>query len=545
MTGAEIKGTDNLTYGDGVKSDPASGATSLGHSGRYEYAVAAGPVTDGFLPVSGSGPGGGLLHDYVHEDADKDKNKASGDRRFQVVRVPTYPDVTVDYVLARPWDGSTGGIVAFDVTGTMDFAGGTIHASEAGFRGGVGIDRGTSSSTVAETWAGKKGGGGKGEGLVGTPRFVWNQLEVLESKTEGLPGGAFGTGGPANAGGGGPIGGGGGGGANGGAGGAGSGDPGVPHGGAGGAAVGIDPGWLRAGGGGGGAQQPSGQEPGSMGGVGGGIVLLRAAGLVGTGSIVADGGAGTDGQAAKKGASGGGGGGAGGTVVVSAGSSSLDGITVSAVGGEGGGAPKGQGGGGGGGGGVVLTSQKVASVDVDGGAAGPDADKSKAEAGAPGGATTLSSNQLAGEPLGVGCRPVLMSSTLSQTPTVVKGSGKPAKWLVTVVNLSGRPELQGVRLSVTLPAGMSFQSLDSFGVDGGATLTDKVLPSPGDTLLEIGEVTLPGGSWFTVEFSADVGKAAFGVHDLAVSYTGTDLGAAVAGGDAGVGTTTDDVEVVK
>ncbi len=541
MTGAAIRPSNNDRYGDGVRGEPASGATSLGNAGRYEYAVAAGPISDGFLPISGSGPGGGLLAGYEHADVDK----TTGAKRFQVVRVPTYPDVTLDYVLARPWDGSTGGVVAFDVAGTIDLAGGTVNASEAGFRGGVGLDRGTDSSTVTDSFEGSKGGGGKGEGVVGTPRFVWNQLEVRESKFEGVPAGSFGTGAPANAGGGGQIRAGGGGGANGGAGGAGSGDPGAVHGGAGGVATGKDAARLHAGGGGGGSQQPVGSDAGSMGGSGGGIVLLRAAGVVGAGTIVADGGAGADGTDGKFGGTGGGGGGAGGTVVLSAGSSTLDGVTISATGGGGGGAPKGLGGGGGGGGGVVLASRKVGSLKIDGGAAGPDAEKSTATPGSPGIEGSVSSTDLSGEPLGVGCRSALMSSTQALEPTIVAGSGTPARWIVTVVNLANRPELQGVRLQVTLPPGMTFASINSFLVDGGATHTAKVFPSGGETVLEIGEVTLPGGSWFTVEFSADTGKAELGRYDLAVSYSGSDLGVRVAGGDAGTSSAVDDVEVVE
>ncbi|WNG44794.1 MYXO-CTERM sorting domain-containing protein [Archangium minus] len=57
----------------------------------------------------------------------------------QVVHVPEYTTVQVSSagtIVAKPWDGSTGGIVAFLVQGTLSNAG-TISASGAGFRGGA------------------------------------------------------------------------------------------------------------------------------------------------------------------------------------------------------------------------------------------------------------------------------------------------------------------------------------------------------------------------------------------------------------------------
>jgi hypothetical protein len=192
-------------------------------------------------------------------------------RRFasvsQVVRVPEYDVVrlsTTGTLVAPPWNGRTGGVLAFLATGTV-FNAGALVADGAGFRGGA-AEGGTSTQMGCEALNGPVGGGGasgggalKGEGI---------------SSAAGATSGGYGRLG--NGGGGGNChDAGGGGGALGGKGGRGGHsaqeDGSRPVGGHGGAALGFEPQARLLLGGGGGA----GHE-GSAGGAGGGIIFLRA-----------------------------------------------------------------------------------------------------------------------------------------------------------------------------------------------------------------------------------------------------------------------------
>lgn len=94
------------------------------NAGRYEYAQATSGIIGGSLGVSGAGVGGGLALGY------------SAAEQFQVIRVPTYGDVTIDQVVAAPWDGRSGGVAALDVAGTARLNGNrspSISATGAGF----------------------------------------------------------------------------------------------------------------------------------------------------------------------------------------------------------------------------------------------------------------------------------------------------------------------------------------------------------------------------------------------------------------------------
>ena len=56
-----------------------------------------------------------------------------------MIRVPQYYNATITgTVTAIPWDGISGGIVALDVAGTLNFNGRAIDVSDRGFRGGEG-----------------------------------------------------------------------------------------------------------------------------------------------------------------------------------------------------------------------------------------------------------------------------------------------------------------------------------------------------------------------------------------------------------------------
>src|SRR5205085_436444 len=127
-------------------------------------------------------------------------------RSFQVVKVPQYDSASVSgTVSALAWNGSTGGVVAIDVARRLTMNGGTISASGLGFRGGGGraLAGGAGSNTDYGTAASNAANGSKGEGIVGTPRYVLDGTSLLDNLLEGYPGGSYARGAPGNAGGGG------------------------------------------------------------------------------------------------------------------------------------------------------------------------------------------------------------------------------------------------------------------------------------------------------------------------------------------------------
>src|SRR5207253_5105610 len=397
MQDAAIDSTNTGAYGNGVAGDPASGWTGLNSAGLYEYAVATGavPLVGGALTVSSA-----LLNTYTHTLP----TPTQGQRNFQVIRVPQYVAATLAGGLtAGAFNGSTGGVLVFDVDGALNLNGAAVSVSQEGFRAGLG-----------RQLAGGAGGTGtdyvslsannfhaqKGEGIAGTPQYIFNSLTAgtVNNLVDGYPNGSTARGAPATAGGGGtdphPSANdqntGGGGGANGGAGGMGgnSWNTNQAVGGFGGTAFPATAARVTAGAGGGaGTRNNAGAANASSGGNGGAIVMIRTGSVTGTGTITTDGGTGVvplnDG---------GGGGGAGGTVVVVTQTGALGGLTVNARGGAGsnawptdaGGAPNYHGPGGGGGGGVVLSTSVPATVNVNGGVNGTTTTSQNAFGATPG-----------------------------------------------------------------------------------------------------------------------------------------------------------------
>ncbi|ATB35487.1 large repetitive protein [Cystobacter fuscus] len=260
----------------------------------------------------------------------------------QVIRVPEFTEVNVgpeDSIIAKPWDGKVGGVLAFLSTGNVRNLG-MISTDGAGFRGGVFVgDSGGSGSTGCsgdEESAPK--GAQKGEGIANTYHGP----------------GHTGRGYILNGGGGGVcLRSGGGGGANHGKGGMGGfssfTDGSRSVGGRAGAPI-RDYSLLQrfVPGGGGGAGHGS---PASVprGGSGGGVLFIRALSLSGTGSLLATGSSGYFSNTEA-----GGGGGAGGSIHLRLATSAVCG-DIDASGGNGGSPNTKQvGPGGGGGGGVVL-----------------------------------------------------------------------------------------------------------------------------------------------------------------------------------------------
>ncbi len=261
----------------------------------------------------------------------------------QVIRVPEYTHVRVlagASLVAAPWDGSAGGVLAFLASGTIHNEG-VMEASGAGFRSGQASPRPLNSPGCVALPIIGQAGAGRGEGV------SLQDGEVMAAGQESASNGGGGGLCPASGGGGGGHGGPGG---NGGDALAAWDAARTSGGGQGGAALSYFPGSHLSFGGGGG--QGYTEEGASQAGEGGGAVYIRGYRLLGNGTIAADGAAGV--HASRGGA---GGGGAGGSVSLHI-ADLLEGNLVSAQGGAGGSALTGTvayaGPGGGGGGGRIL-----------------------------------------------------------------------------------------------------------------------------------------------------------------------------------------------
>lgn len=388
MQDATIDSSNTATYG----------TVSAANAGLYEYAIAASNVPTG---------GGTLTLSCATINAYTNANYvagSSGQRRYQVIRVPVYASATLNSALtALAWNGSTGGVLAFDVTGVLTLNSATVTVDGLGFRGGASRllagPGATGTNTDYRTLATVNNNASKGEGIAGTPYYVLTAPSTLTNTgIEGYPNGSHARGAPANGGGGGTDGSptdnqentGGGGGANGGSGGKGGiGWCGAfnalspPNyncsnsGGLGGYAVtGLGATRLTLGGGGGGATTNNGTGTpaaglASSGAAGGGIIMLRAGSMTGAATFNANGNNGDS----TVGNDGSGGGGAGGVVLISA-ASGMGGVTINVKGGNGGtnlipplsSGPHGPGGGGGGG--YAITTGVPATSNVAAGTSG-------------------------------------------------------------------------------------------------------------------------------------------------------------------------------
>ena len=464
VQGADFNSTNTNSYGHGGAAvAPASGYTTLNGSGAYEYVRATGPVAAGSVPIAGVGVGGGLLNSYVSAAA----TSTSGVRTFQVVRVPQYTTATTSSTLtAAAWNGSTGGILAVDTSGTLTL-GGTVSVDGLGFRGGIAIQRGggagASTDVVASSAAGN--GGTKGEGIGGTPSQV--------TTSNGYPGGDVDRGAPANAGGGGTDGNpaandqntGGGGGGNGGTGGVGGNawSSAVAAGGYGGVALPASASRVFLGGGGGAGTGNNFTAPNSSGAPGGGIIAIRAGAVAGSGTLSANGGAAFNTTPND----GGGGGGAGGSIILTSPSVSLVGATLRADGGRGGnawptqaGASSAHGPGGGGGGGWILASSAPTAQSVAGGANGITTTGNLTYGSAPGtvGQTTTPA-AIPGVSGGAECADLSVVKTASASSATAGGL------IVYSLSASNAGPAAAAAVSVTdpLPAGTTFVSATGTG----------------------------------------------------------------------------------
>jgi MYXO-CTERM domain-containing protein len=429
-----VAGTEGFASGDlvmvlqvtGLVPEPAPGVSrpidlTEDNVGRWELARVA-RVEEGTLALTAP-----LVHSYAA-------------RVTQVIRVPEYTSVRIlkgGSLQAVPWDGRTGGVVAFLANEAMHNDG-EVSASGAGFRGGRYVPDGSAALRCEGLAEMDRAAGQKGEGVASTHYGADRTGRYVVS----------------NGGGGGvcPMAGGGGGG-NGGRGGQGGAAAELVEGerdigGQGGAPLTyslLDR--LSFGGGGGSGHGEDWSLP--NGGAGGGAVFIRAHALLGSGAFVADG---EPGGSASTG--GGGGGGAGGSIVLRLAESMRCG-SISARGGAGGRAgtslamPAGAGAGGGGGRVLLQAVGGDCSPFVQGGLAG-----SEGTAASEGSTTRLLEGYGVIRVLANGIvvtQPLNGSYVTTNTPVIGGGWSGPSGYSIKLIldNNAQRPIVVGVSVKDT------------------------------------------------------------------------------------------------
>ncbi len=557
MQGADIDASNNEGYGDGlieggafITDELATGYlvnTNL-QVGYYEYVVAQNniPNTGGTLNITPP-----LANTYYASA----ETPTTGRRAFQVVRVPQYSSVTIGGELTiDPWNGDIGGVLAMDVAGSLNLNGQSINVSGMGFRGGGGQRSNAGFPGLADSdyrsvfntftptldllgppnTRGATPNGSKGEGIAGTPRLVFDwqnnaivqTIPITEAPRNGYPNGDFARGAPGNAGGGGtdanPEGrgsyrgawpndqnSGGGGGGNGQAGGITGGYSwfsSLARGGFGGSRYAqLSPNQFVLGGGGGAGSVDDNDPRDSSGGAGGGIIIGRVSGgIVGPGTIRADGRTAPD-QPLNDGS---GGGGAGGSILFLANQLMPASVTFSAQGGKGGNnngdnpndpnRPHGPGGGGGGG--VIYISAGSAIATVSGGANGVtyQNDGTPISFGAvPGEAGKIRDDLTLTETTGIitteGCMPQLIVTKNTSTPITTPGGT--ATYSIVVQNKIDVGTAYSVTVSDVLPAGFSYASGAVAALGGGATGPNAPANTGTASIFRLANTHCPAAGW--------------------------------------------------
>ncbi|MDQ2854851.1 MAG: DUF11 domain-containing protein [Acidobacteriota bacterium] len=541
MQDASINSSNSNSYGDGNGGAPASGVTALNSAGRFEFVVATNSIGlgGGTITIRGAG----LTYSYVRAAATSSKGQST----FQVIRVPQYSSATLSSTLtAAPWDGTSGGVLVLDVAGNLT-ASGTVSVDGLGFRGG-GAQQwggGSGSQTDWRTAATNTANGSKGEGIAGTPRYIYDGFSVVDTLVDGYPNGSMARGAPGNAGGGGTDGNpaandentGGGGGSNGGAGGVGgnSWNSNFAGGGYGGAAVAAAVNRMVLGGGGGAGSRNNSSGDASSGGRGGGMVLIRAGTVSGSGTISANGSAGVPALN-----DGGGGGGAGGSILVVANSGGLASFSLRANGGRGADAWPSQApngtpgerhgpGGGGGGGFVAVTSGTTTSLS--GGANGittTASDSYGSTPGSTGASITITATNVPGASSGTQCVPVLTVGKTTSTPAV--NSGATATYAITTSNPANTSDAENVAISDALPGAFAYVTTVSITLAGGATRPTTTNPAAGATNPSFSVFTIPAGGSVVITFTVSVPANASGTFQNPATATYLDPKRTVVGG---------------
>ncbi len=429
MQGAAIDTANSASHGD---------VTSYQSAGAYEYAtiasVGGSTLTLTAAPATSFNTGGAV----------------------QVVKVATYTDVTVDgQVSTVAWNGSTGGVIAIDATGTLTLTS-NINASARGFRGGARSFTGTfdcAQSSPSYTGAVTQRVGNKGEGIAA------NDSTNAAFRGKRANGGGGGNAMDAGGGGGGNYGSGGNGGRE-------DSQCNNARGGLGGTSLSYTSLNRLFMGGGSGSGGEAGETAIGGGSPGGGMVFVRAGTLAGNGgSILASGSSGSG--AAGNGA---GGGAAGGAIAIRAGAVTGT-ITVTANGGGGGsdfGSTNARGPGGGGGGGVVAVagvSCAQLSWTANGGNAGVSAEgfnRGEINWGATAGAAGTC---LAGYSIAPFSSPPALSITktsalfTSTSTGLFLMPGNDVEYTITIANSgSGAADVGSMVLTEALPAELTFSN---------------------------------------------------------------------------------------
>lgn len=537
-----ISFSNSASYGSGISAT----------AGRYEYATVT-AKSGSTLTLAAS-----LTYTYTQNVPSR--------QTYQIIRVPQYSSATVSgTVTAAAWDGTTGGVVALDTTGTLTFSG-NIDVSGQGFRGGAGQQKtGDTSTTNAKTdyfyASSSLFSGMKGEGIAGTPLKV-NGGTSSVTGADNYTGGSIGRGAPGNAGGGSNdyapnvdngLNAGGGGGSNGGTGGVGgknwhnnvagngfvgtnSPANGFVQGGLGGSAFTASSAQIVMGGGGGagdGNNSTTANEYLMSGANGGGIVLIRAGSITGGGTINANGNNASDLPASGQTDSGGGGG-AGGSIVISS-VNGTSGLTANAKGGNGGRSGYFEHGPGGGGGGGFIAANGGVSTSVIKGIAGLDrTSPTPINYGATDGANGVTTSFVTptGTSAGASCLPALTVTKSTSTPGPFP-SGGTATYTIQVVNAATGGTAKGVRVSdLRLPTGFTFASAGTFTASTGVYLTGTTTaatlaglatkPAAGNTSLNWDSIDIPAGGTVSIAFTVNIasGTANGTYHNpAAVAYS--------------------------
>ena len=529
---ATINTANTTAYG--ANGTTGAGYLAANRTGLYEYARVTSAV----------GAGGGTLSLASALVNNYNVTAVAGAQttpRFQVIRIPHCATANLSGTLiGAPWNGTTGGVIALRGE-TVNMGGAIINANGLGFRGGATDAHNApfSSDNYRSTDVRDQY---KGEGIVGTPDFIYDTATATEIAT-GLtfPNGYRARGAPGNAGGGGEGDSGGGGGANAGAGGRGgvwSNTAGSGAGGRGGAVF-AERTFSRVALGGGGAGGSAGPDAGfgtgaaeettppygtgarafARGGAGGGVVILGAVTRNGSLTINANGVAAPFTAGTVDAIQVGGGGGAGGSVVLYGTGGT---IAANVAGGDGANSQRAvhQAHGGGGGGGAVFAFNALTGVTsvltagragctvagsndtVAGSCAATDANSSTA--GAVGAAATFATAAAPGTP---DCVPANITVTKTNVVSTVT-AGQTMSYTVTVANGGSRAANNSV-LQDTPSAGLSCTAVTCSGstpagnCPAAASVTIANLLGPGISL-----TSLPASS--TLTFAVTCGVTANG-----------------------------------
>ena len=185
-------------YSDAIRSPVAgnngAGSTTIGVASSVGFTVgdevliitmvdgaAAGALAGQYEIRTVTGINGNLL---ALDPPLQNTYNQSSTRRHQVIRVPHWEDVTLSggVLTAHPWNGDSGGVVAFRSSGTLSAsAGGRVTGDSIGFRGATGgdlsgqqwghIGEGVSGGWNTQSYAppaGSNGGGGGGLNSAGS-----------------------------------------------------------------------------------------------------------------------------------------------------------------------------------------------------------------------------------------------------------------------------------------------------------------------------------------------------------------------------------------